>query len=56
MRRQLQYLKNVNQISSDFNYLSNENNAKVVFCSSQLKACPSSNLIVNERSVIKLLI
>ena len=37
---------------TDFNYLSNSNNAKVISCSSQTKGCSAINTLNEERKVI----
>lgn len=37
---------------TDFNYLSNSNNAKIVSCSSQTKGCSATNTLNEERKVI----
>ena len=55
MRNQLNQIKQTAYSKGDYNYLSKENNAKIIFCSSESKSCSGSNVLINEKSVRELL-
>ncbi len=51
MRNQLIHIKQVPYSKGDYNFLSKDNNAKVMYCSSESKSCCALNLIEDEKSV-----
>jgi|APDOM4702015159_1054818.scaffolds.fasta_scaffold1513082_1 hypothetical protein len=51
MRNQLNQIKQVPYSKGDYNFLSKDNKAKIIYCSSESKSCSVLNLIENEKSV-----